>query len=276
MFGQPALGAALALAHYASGLSVGVIYRFYGRGRDPVEKRARPVARDGLLRRALDEMYRARLEDGRAMGRVVNEAISESVSTLFMIMSFIVLFAVMLRVLGAAGILSVLGAPLQVMFGWVGLSPHLVPAALQGLFEIDLGSAAAATAHAPLIERLVLVSAIIAWSGLSVHGQVASVLTGTDISMKPYFAARFIHAILAGLYTLVFVRPAEAVVGGLSLPAFAGRDWVAAAPVGSAMVDGLHYAVLLAGFSLAGMALSVIVVGTLRAGRILWMHIGVR
>jgi hypothetical protein len=56
---------------------------------------------------------------------------------------------------------------------------------------------------APLIQKVSMVSAIIAWSGLSVHAQVASVLTKTDIRMRPYFLARFYHAIVAGGITFL-------------------------------------------------------------------------
>ena len=65
---------------------------------------------------------------------------------------------------------------------------------------------AASRAAAPLVERAVMASAIIAWSGLSVHGQVASVLNNTDIRMGPYFFARLCHAAIAGAYTFLLFR----------------------------------------------------------------------
>lgn len=276
MFGQPALGAALALAHYTSGLTVGLIYRFYGRSQDAPAVSAPSSSHVSLARRAMDELYRARLEDGRPMGRVVNEAISESIATLFMIMSFIVLFAVVLKVMDAAGILSALGAPLGAVYQWLGMSTKLVDPTLRGLLEIDLGSAAAAAAHAPLLQTLMVVSGIIAWSGLSVHGQVASVLTGTDISMKPYFVARFLHAVLAALFTVVFVQPAEVVLGGVTLPAFMGRDYLVAVPAPTVMVDGVHYALILAVLALGALALGALLVGGMRLVRVVWLRVAVR
>ncbi len=271
MFGQPALGAALAMAHYASGLGVGLMFRFYGRDAKP--SASERVRRDPLLRRALRALYQARIEDGRPMGRVVNDAIAESVATLFMIMCFIVLFAVLLRVLEAAGVLRTMAVPLAWVFHAAGLSPSLAVPALRGLFEIDLGAAATAHAGAPLIQELMVVSGIIAWSGLSVHGQVASVLADSDISMKPYFLARFIHAVLAALLTIVFVRPANLILGGMTLPAFAGRDFVAPAPVAVSSADALHYAVLLAFLAMAALTLGALVVGGVRLVRIVWLRI---
>lgn len=275
MFGQPALGAILALAHYASVLLVGLTFRFYKRREKPRQREG--VLVRGIHGRALDAMIRARSEDGRHLGRVLNEAISDSVSTLFMIMSFMVLFAVLIRVLIATGLMGLLAVPFGLLLKVSGMSPHLVGAAIQGFFEIDLGSAAAARAAAPLIQRLVLVSSIIAWSGLSVHGQVASVLSDTDISMKPYFAARALHALYAGIMTVLFYRPVEAVLGGeATWPAFSSRDFLVQGAPGGMVMDGLHLSLFLVVLSLAGLAFGAVSVGLVRGIRRSWLYIRYR
>jgi sporulation integral membrane protein YlbJ len=148
MFGQPALGAVLAMAHYASVLMVGLTFRFYKRKEAPPRKEG--TVAWGIHRRAADAMLRGRAEDGRTMGKVLNEAISDSVGTLFMIMCFMVLFAVLIRVLTATGLMTILEVPFGALLHLLGMSPHLVSAAIQGFFEIDLGSAAAAHVHAPM------------------------------------------------------------------------------------------------------------------------------
>ena len=270
MFGQPALGAILALAHYSSVLMVGFTFRFYKR-REKAQPSPGIVVRR-LHHRALDAMMKGRREDGRAMGRVLSEAISDSVSTLFMIMSFMVLFAVLIRVLSATGLIGLMEIPFGALLRMMGMSQHLVNSAIQGFFEIDLGSAAAAHASAPLLQRLVLVSGIIAWSGLSVHGQVASVLADTDISMKPYFAARALHALFAGIMTVVFYRPVSVALGGSALPAFAARDFLVQGRPAGMVIDGLHLSLLLVGVSLASLALGGLIVGLVRGIRRSWLY----
>ncbi len=274
MFGQPALGAVLAMAHYASVLMVGLTFRFYKR-KDRTQDREGVVVR-GIHRRAMDAMMYGRAEDGRQMGKVLNEAISDSVSTLFMIMSFMVLFAVIIRILSATGLIQLLEIPFGALMQILGMSPHLVNAAIQGFFEIDLGSAAAAHSAAPLVQRLVLVSGIIAWSGLSVHGQVASVLADTDISMKPYFAARALHALYAGIMTVVFFHPIEAVFGGTALPAFSSRDFLVQGGTGGMVVDGFHLSLLLAVMSLVSLAGGALLTGLVREIRRGWLALRYR
>ncbi|MHB1953769.1 MAG: sporulation integral membrane protein YlbJ [Sulfobacillus sp.] len=272
LFGQPQLGAVLALAHYASVLMVGLTFRFYGIRKESPRNEPGIVLR-GINKRALDAMMRGRQEDGRSFGKVLNDAIGESMGTLFMIMSFIVLFAVVLKVLSVTGLMVVLSVPFGAFFHLIGISGKLVPAAVQGFFEIDLGSAAAAHSGAPLLQSLIVVSGIIAWSGLSVHGQVASVLADTDISMKPYFAARALHALYAGIMTIVFFRPVEALLGGVSIPAFASRDYLVAVPAAPMMVDAFHLSLLLVAISLLGLAMGAIVVAVVRALRLGWLSI---
>ena len=269
MFGQPALGATLALAHYSSVLMVGLTFRFYKR-REVVLPGEGIVVR-GIHRRAIDAMMRGRVEDGRSLGKVLNEAISDSIATLFLIMSFMVLFAVLIRVLSATGLIHLLEIPFGALLNILGMSSHLVNASIQGFFEIDLGSAAAAHAAAPLIQRLVVVSGIIAWSGLSVHGQVASVLADTDISMKPYFAARALHTLYAGIMTVVFFRPVEAVLGGSALPAFAARDFLVQGAPGGMIWDGLHLSLLLMVLSLISLVGGAVLTGLVRGIRRGWL-----
>ena len=78
-----------------------------------------------------------------------------------------------------------------------------------GLLELDVGSAMVASVPAPLVQRLAVMGAIVGWSGLSVHGQVASIISSTDLRMSAYIKARLLHALLAAFFTavLMWLRP---------------------------------------------------------------------
>ncbi|MHB8757296.1 MAG: sporulation integral membrane protein YlbJ [Bacillota bacterium] len=246
MFGLPRLGYAMAAAHYLSALVVGLCFRFYGvraerlqlaggsgKGRvgarfstadaaDDVEAPNVPGAGDRgfMLVRAARALYKARQDDGRSLGKMLGDAVNESVRTLLMICGFIMLFSVMIRVLTAVGLVAWISQALAPALGIVGLSPNLVPSMLSGLFEIDVGTVAASLAQAPFLQKVAVASAIIAWSGLSVHGQVMSVLSGTDIRMGPYVLARLLHAVFASVLTLFFVGPAAPAIDVIARPVF--------------------------------------------------------
>lgn len=218
MFGNVRLGALIATAHYLSAFSVGFLFRFYGErklGQDRSISEASP--REGVFKRALYALYKARQEDGRPVGQLLADAVKESMATIFMIGGFIMLFAVLVRILTAIGVMALITPVVSGLLRLFGLDPGLAGSLLQGLLEIDLGCMAVARTTAPLSHKMILVSSIIAWSGLSVHGQVASVVHGTDIRLLPYLVARVLHALLAGLYTLLLLKPMAIVTGALPL-----------------------------------------------------------
>lgn len=253
MFGMPALGRTMAIAHYIGALVVGLVFRFYGAGDRPAHpERART---GNILGRALKALVFARREDGRPFGQMMGDAVNDSIRTLWMIAGFIMLFSTIVRVVDVVGLYPLLSAPFEFLFRVAGIDRSLVRSAVSGLLEIDLGAVAAANASAGLAQRVAVAGAIIAWSGLSVFGQVASVLTGTDIRMAPYFVARFVHAVVAFGATLFLMRsPGPTgfdpslvlpVLGGLPAsfahPGFweffmRGLTWACALPLGLALM----------------------------------------
>jgi sporulation integral membrane protein YlbJ len=211
MFKSPELGALLAIAHYVAAFLVGISFKFWGRKQEKQEREAiqketvhEPKKEGFILLRAYREMIQAHNEDGRPFGKLLGFAVTESVQTLFMICGFIVFFAVLIEILHLSGLMAIIGWPIAFIYKLFGIHGGLVNPTLAGFLEIDIGTAQVAAISAPLIQKLALVSGIIAWSGLAVHAQVASVLTQTDIRMSPYFLARFLHAAFAGILTVVF------------------------------------------------------------------------
>jgi sporulation integral membrane protein YlbJ len=208
MFGRPELGVVLAIAHYIAGFTVGVIFKYYHYHDRPMNENSREETNQaGVFRRAARALFKARRDDGRPFGRLMGDAVKESMTTLLMIGGFIMLFSVLVRMATVFGILKmatpVIGSILKVF----NISPNLAHAVFEGILEIDLGTMAASHANAPLLDKTVAAGWIIAWSGLCVHGQVASVIHNTDIRMAPYVAARLLHGAFAAFYTWLLLGP---------------------------------------------------------------------
>lgn len=203
MLKSPELGALLALAHYISAFLVGIAFKFWGRNQESTPKEPRSKSGPNIFVRAYFEMLKAREEDARPFGKLLGNAVTESIQTLLMICGFIVFFAVLIEILHLSGLMAVFGWPVGVVYHLFGVNQGLVNPTLAGFLEIDIGSAQTAAMAAPLLQKVALISGIIAWSGLAVHAQVASVLTQTDIRMTPYFLARFLHAVLAAGITVI-------------------------------------------------------------------------
>lgn len=206
MFGRADIALTILAAHYLSSLSVGLVMRFYR----PSGEVTPPIAvseKASLGGRAWQALHEARERDGRPFGKLLGDAIRGSVNTLLLIGGFIILFAVLIEVLRAVGVVQVVASVIGAAVRLVGVDPAVAEALTSGIFEITLGTEAASRAAAGILPRVIAASAIIAWSGLSVHAQVASLIHGTGMSIAPYTMARVLHACLAGLYAFLLWGP---------------------------------------------------------------------
>ncbi len=209
MLHAPSTGMIIALAHYLSSISVGLIMRFYRAGeKSRLKEKTRQNRKSGIVRRALKALVEARQKDNRPFGKMLGETVAESVKTLLLIGGFIMLFSVVLTMLDLSGIISVIAPLVSKGLTLIKIDPDLSSAFIRGLFELDLGCQTAGSLQSvTLDEKIIAVGVIIAWSGLSVHAQVASITSSTDISIIPYLFARVVHAILAGIYTALLLGP---------------------------------------------------------------------
>ncbi len=215
MFGQPALAAVIMAAHYLSSISVGLVMRFHARGRD----RPEPAHRRGnVLGRAFRALVEARHKDARPIGRLFGDAVRNSVNTLLLIGGFIIMFSVIINIMANIGAVRLLSRFLAVVLLPLGVHPAALTALTAGIFEVTLGCQLAAQVAAPLTQQVMAAGAVIAWSGLSVHGQVAAIIQDTDISIGPYIVARIVHAFLAGAYTIVLMNSSVLAALARALP----------------------------------------------------------
>lgn len=260
MFNNPMVGLLIAGAHYLSNITLGLGLRFYG-GDSRLRCPGHPQRGGNIVRQAFQKMLQVQRADNRPPGKVMGDAVRSAVTNLLNIGGFIILFAVIIRLLTTAGVIDALANLLGVLLLPLGFMPDILPALGSGFFEMTIGSKLASEAAAPLIQRVTAVGMILAWSGLSVHAQVASMIAETDIRMKPFIMTRLAHTALAGLYTYLVCRfflpleeyaaPAMAAAGG----------WQGLAPSAHAKIFGF-FLVILSGVIL--LALLAHLAGSLR------------
>jgi len=203
MFNNPAVGLVIAGAHYTANLTLGLGLRFYGRSKK--EEAVQPRTKIHLIpAKALAEMLGIVRQENRPFGKIMGDAVKNSINNLLNIGGFIILFAVIINVLTELGIIRLMAAALGKILIPAGVSASVLSAVASGFFEMTMGTKLASEASAPLLQQLVAVSFILAWSGLSVIAQVASMIAHTDIRLGLFIASRIFHAFLAGMYTVVF------------------------------------------------------------------------
>lgn len=209
-FQNAAVAPILAAAHYGGGLVIGLLMRYHDRGKtasaDVLHQNANMQSNSskekGRLRRsriaiALKAMHEARLLDGRGLGRLLQDSVQSALRLMIVVGGLVVFFSVVMEMLTHAGLVEALSDALRLLFSLFGLPAPLADAVIYGLFEVTLGSRAAGTAGTGLMHQVAIAAWVLSWGGLSVHAQVASLLSRTDLRYKPFLLARLAHGFVA-------------------------------------------------------------------------------
>ncbi len=202
-FHNTKIGIFIAISHYISNILVGICMRFYKYERSQRQHK-KSTEWQNIIILSLKKMHHTRLSDQRTFGDIVGDAVISSVQTLLMIGGFIILFSVLTTLLQLLGFFKVVLFILTPLLTLLHIPSETVYVLLPGLFEITIGANAISSSQTlPLQIQLALVSFILGFNGFSIHAQVASILSKTDIRFTPYFFSRILHAIFASILTIL-------------------------------------------------------------------------
>ncbi|URN92727.1 MAG: sporulation integral membrane protein YlbJ [Candidatus Pristimantibacillus lignocellulolyticus] len=204
-FHNSELALILAVSHYSGAFLIGLLMRFHDIKAEKLEQSELPHAstssisnyRQSKLYTALLAMHQARLMDGRPFSVILQQAIQSALRLMIVVGGLVVFFSVVLGLLTEGHILHMLIITLQHIFQWFGISSSAAEAIVPGLFEVTLGAQQSSLISLSLQHQAAIAVAILSWGGLSVHAQVASLLSHTPIRYMPFLLSRLIHAILS-------------------------------------------------------------------------------
>jgi nucleoside recognition membrane protein YjiH len=109
----------------------------------------------------------------------------------------VVFFSVVMEMLNLAGLLEGLSRLLRLLFELSGMPVQLADAVVFGLFEVTLGARAAGAGGNSLMHQVAIAAWVLSWGGLSVHAQIASLLSRTPLRYTPLLLARLLHGFIA-------------------------------------------------------------------------------
>ncbi|TWE08944.1 sporulation integral membrane protein YlbJ [Neobacillus bataviensis] len=204
-FNNPKIGLLLAAAHYLGNICVGIIMRFYGK---ETPEESLDDRKKFKIRNALSVLHQTRIKDNRPIGKLLGDAVNSSIQTLLMIGGFIILFSVINKLLYQLHITAILAKTIEWLLSSLSLPDMLSIPFISGLFEITMGSQLISQVQdATLLQKAIVASFILAFSGFSIQAQVASILAQTDIRFKPFFIARILQGIFAAFFALLLWKP---------------------------------------------------------------------
>jgi len=225
MFNNPALGAVIAEAHYLANLCVGLTIGLF-RGPRLLKPKENPP-QEKLLIKAIRTLYHANIADGRPIGKLLGDAVKNSVQTLLLLGGFIIIFSVIIEVLNVVGLLEILKNFFSLVLSKLKLEDNLLHALACGFIEMTIGTKLASETTAALEQQLLVVSLILGWLGLSIHAQAISMVADTDIDVRPYLIGRILHSIFSGLWlTFLLKLNRSAIITSTSHFSLLERPWL--------------------------------------------------
>jgi sporulation integral membrane protein YlbJ len=195
------VGIVLLVVHYAAAILVGLVMAFHNRKEPGTPHQTN--GKEARLYQALRAMHRARIQDGRAFGKLMGDAVAASLQLQLMVGGFMIFFSVFLSLLMKLHIITFFSHLAGLCLSLAGYPAEASQAFVFGLFEVTLGAKQASELFSSDLAVFVIASgsAILAWGGLSVHAQVASILAETDIRYLPFLIGRTLHAVFSFFLT---------------------------------------------------------------------------
>ena len=166
------------VCHYLGNIIVGIIIRDYHPSN---------VKNKGSFKNAINSMHMKRISNKESFGTIITNSLVESINTLLLILGVITMCLVITTII--SNNLNLNSTFQSVLNGFIEMT--------QGIKYISLEAI-------PLKLKSVLSVMILSFGGLSVHMQIMSVLSDTDIKYLPFLASRILASIISSLSLFFF------------------------------------------------------------------------
>ena len=198
MFADNKIGFLLLITHFIAALLVGILFRFYKY--TPSQKKADNKYMENTVKNKSSKAIK--LSD---FGMIMGDAIRNSISTLLLICGFIVFFCVLGAILDNSGVTKIMSNFISTSFIAFGFPQEFVSelsiGCFKGILEITSGLKLLSGISMEYNTLLPFIAFILGFGGISVHMQVASIVSNTDLSIKPYLIGKMLHGTFAGIIT---------------------------------------------------------------------------
>ncbi|MDL2289177.1 hypothetical protein LJB83_00245 [Clostridia bacterium OttesenSCG-928-F22] len=136
-------------------------------------------------------------------GALMKQAVTESVNTLLVVGGYIIVFCVIIRLLEHTGAINILGVIVTPLLLLLHIPTALATPFAAGLIEMTTGAKLLSSVAVPIAQKAAAISGIVSFSGLSIHSQATSFLSGTNISAGKYMLFKALHGVIAMVLSLL-------------------------------------------------------------------------
>ena len=195
MFKSFKIGFFLLIIHFLSSITVGILFRFW----KYKKKTASSLNSSHYHKEKSVSFYN--------LGEFLSESILNATSTIMMIGGFIVLFSVIISILVESHILKLLTFTFFPIFSIFNIPPTFISPFFSGILEITNGISQISNIVIKDISlSIIFTSFLLGIGGISVLLQVFSIVSKTDLSIKPYIIGKLLQGVISAFYTFCFIK----------------------------------------------------------------------
>lgn len=196
MFGNTTIGILLLVTHILASCTVGFIFRFWKNSHNRSSS-------DGQFVYA----HTKDLVNFSNLGGVLSESITSSINTILVIGGFVVIFSSVISILKSSGILSSLCVVLSPVFEFLHIDTTFISPLITGFLEITNGISSISSIKVKHISvNIIFTAFLLGFGGISVLLQVWSIISKSDLSIKPYIYGKLLHGVIAAFYTFLALQ----------------------------------------------------------------------
>ena len=191
MFGSSTIGILLIITHILACITVGFCFKFW-----------KIDSSMHLINSASSKSNSINKVNFSNLGEVMSKSIANSISTILNIGGFIVIFSVIISILKHSHFIFLF----EPLVKFSHIPTDIVESLLLGIVEITNGIFAISTIAIKKISvSIILTAFLLGCGGISILLQVWSIVSKTDLSIKPYVIGKILHGIFAAVYTFLFI-----------------------------------------------------------------------
>lgn len=200
LIGDTTIGIILLLIHIIASITVGILFRFW---------RSSPSLNRNYT---FSYNYLSFSRNNNTvsfsnLGEILGKSIMNSINTVVMIGGFVVLFSVIISILENSNILNMLSYLLYPILNIFNIPHEFASGILSGFIELTNGLKTISTIPIKNYSTtIILSSCLLGFGGISILLQVFSIISKTDISIKPYIIGKILHAIFSTIFIFIFFK----------------------------------------------------------------------
>ena len=195
LFGSSIIGFLLLISHILGAFTVGIFFRFWKKNSSTFKTYKVTKSENKISNICISNF-----------GEILSNSLKSATSTVVMIGGFVVLFSVIICIFNKCNLSYFIELFFKPLCNFFNIPSTFASSIFTGIFEITNGISLIASIKIKQISiNIILTSFLLGLGGISVFLQVLSLVSKSDLSIKPYIIGKILHAIISSIYTYILI-----------------------------------------------------------------------